>query len=347
VGATINYRNIELKNQYSASKLHEIKLLTLRVYKNGSYALICIKLNLLLMRNLIVLISIVVLVIGCAPEKQILKEIDWQGHRGARGNFPENTWPAFQYAMDQKMTTLEMDVVITADSQVVVSHEPFMNHLICLDPDGNDIVEEEEKQYNIFHMSYEELQGFDCGTRIHPSFLKQTHVSVSKPLLSMVLNKVKLYAKMQKISLPRLNVEVKYKAENEGEFHPDIATYSQLVFQVLEENYPMDKWNIQSFNFDVLKYWHEIYPEVKLAVLVENNTDWQAHIDYLGFTPEAYSPNHILLEGNTISDLQEAGMKVIPWTVNKPKVAERLIEQGVDGIITDYPIIASEIHNNQ
>jgi glycerophosphoryl diester phosphodiesterase len=80
-------------------------------------------------------------------------EIDWQGHRGARGNYPENTWPAFKFAMDNQMNTLEMDVVISKDSQVIISHEPFLNHLICKDTAGNAIAEEDEKKWNLYEMT--------------------------------------------------------------------------------------------------------------------------------------------------------------------------------------------------
>jgi glycerophosphoryl diester phosphodiesterase len=85
---------------------------------------------------------------------------------------------------------------------------------------------------------------------------------------------------------------------------------------------------------------------VPLAVLVVDNLNWEEQIEYLGFTPTIYSPNHIALDGHTIEKLQAAGMKVIPWTVNDAKVAGRLIGQGVDGIITDYPKIAAEFKDN-
>lgn len=299
------------------------------------------------MKNSIVILLITLMVISCKPQNNHMKEIDWQGHRGARGNFPENTWPAFQFAMDNEMNTLEMDVVITADSQVVISHEPFLNHKICLDSTGNSIEEDKEKEFNIYQMNYAELQKFDCGTKINSSFPNQSHMVVAKPLLMDILKEVKDYAKEKQLALPNLNVEIKYQAGNEGLYHPSIAVYSNLVYKVLSKNYPKEKWNIQSFDFDVLKYWHKTYPEVPLAALVEENTNWKKHIDYLGFTPAIYSPYHILLEGSTIEALQAAGMKVIPWTVNETKVAEHLLSQGVDGIITDYPEIASEFKDNQ
>ena len=275
------------------------------------------------------------------------KSFDWQGHRGARGNFPENTWPAFKFAMEQSVNTLEMDVVITKDNQVVISHEPFLSHIICLDSTGNPISEEEEKEFNIYQMTYEELKAFDCGTANHPRFLKQQHVSTSKPLLLEVINKVKDHARQNKLTLPYLNVEIKYLKENQGIFHPDIATYSKLVYSVLNDNYPNELWNIQSFDFDVLKYWHNQYPEVPLAALIEDSLNWKSHIAYLGFTPQIYSPYYILLNKKLVDEIHDANMKIIPWTVNDPKEAKKLIDLGVDGIITDYPEMAKEFKDIQ
>lgn len=300
------------------------------------------------MKNVLSIFVLALIFMSCnSNSEKSTKIIDWQGHRGARGVYPENTWPAFQYALDKAVQTLEMDVVISADSQVVVSHEPFMNHLICYDSTGEKIEEEREKQFNIYELTYDQIKEFDCGSSIHPGFLKQKHMQLHKPLLKEVLEKVKLYVETHQLELPKLNVEIKYVSENAGKYHPDIATYSELVYEVLKNNYPADLWNIQSFDFDVLKYWHKKYPKVKLAALVEDNADYPSQIEYLGFTPTIYSPYYILLDKSTVTGLHEAGMLVVPWTVNDEKEAKRLIEIGVDGIITDYPDLASNFKDIQ
>src|SRR3954464_10968 len=85
-------------------------------------------------------------------------KFDVQGHRGARGLMPENTIPAFLLALDSGVTTLEMDLVITKDKQVIVSHDPWMNAAFCLDPSGREIKEKDEKKYNIFQMEYEQVK---------------------------------------------------------------------------------------------------------------------------------------------------------------------------------------------
>jgi glycerophosphoryl diester phosphodiesterase len=284
--------------------------------------------------------------VSCNKAPQTYENIDWQGHRGARGEYPENTWAAFQYAIDQNMTTLEMDVVITKDEKVVLSHEPFLNHKICLDSTGNPIDEEQEKEWNIYKMTYEELQKCDCGSIRNPDFPHQKQVSSPKPLLYEITKKTKEYCKKEGKELPYINVEIKYEDGMQNVYHPTIKKFSQLVFNLLTTEYPKGKWNIQSFDFQVLKYFHKTYPQVPLAALVYESGAWEKQFEELGFTPEIYSPAFQLVNKNMVTALHEKNVKVIPWTVNQEKDAARLLKIGVDGIITDYPKLAEKFRNN-
>src|SRR5579885_3487844 len=87
-------------------------------------------------------------------------KFDVQGHRGARGLMPENTVPAFLAALDSGVTTLEMDLTITKDKQVVVSHDHWMNSDFCLDPNGKEIKGRDEKKFNIYKMTYAEVSAW-------------------------------------------------------------------------------------------------------------------------------------------------------------------------------------------
>ncbi|MDZ7755284.1 glycerophosphodiester phosphodiesterase family protein [Rhodohalobacter sp.] len=107
---------------------------------------------------------------------------DLQGHRGARGLMPENTIPAFLKAVELGVDTVEFDVVVTADGKILVSHEPWFNHLFSTKADGSPVTEEEERSFNIFEMTYEETQQFDVGKRGNPNFPNQEPMEVTKPL---------------------------------------------------------------------------------------------------------------------------------------------------------------------
>ena len=107
-------------------------------------------------------------------------KFDKQGHRGCRGLMPENTIPAFLKAIELGVTTLEMDTVITKDKKVLVSHEPFFNHEITTQPNGNYIHENEEKLFNIFKMNYADTLSFDVGLKAHPRFPEQKKIKATK-----------------------------------------------------------------------------------------------------------------------------------------------------------------------
>ncbi|HYO20902.1 MAG TPA: glycerophosphodiester phosphodiesterase family protein, partial [Flavisolibacter sp.] len=110
-----------------------------------------------------------------------ISTFDKQGHRGCRGLMPENTIAAMKKAIDLGVTTLEMDVVITADEKVVLSHEPFFNHEITTKPDGSYVKEAEEKTLNIYQMTYDRVKSFDIGLKPHPRFPQQQKLPAVKP----------------------------------------------------------------------------------------------------------------------------------------------------------------------
>jgi glycerophosphoryl diester phosphodiesterase len=269
--------------------------------------------------------------------------LDIQGHRGARGKMPENSIPAFIYALDQGVTTLELDVVITKDGQVVVSHEPFLSHEICFDSLNNKIPEAKEKEFNIYQMSYEEVSKCDCGSKGNPRFTEQTKIKTSKPLLSEVIREVEKHIKGTTHFEVQYNIEIKSDKSGDDIFHPSPEIFSEIVYAVIAEYLPWSRIVIQSFDFRTLKYWHQKYPDVKLAVLVENLKSIKSNLINLGFNPSIYSPDFKLLSKNKVGELHNLGIMVVPWTVNDKKDMKKLVSWKVDGIITDYPNRAVEV----
>jgi glycerophosphoryl diester phosphodiesterase len=227
---------------------------------------------------------------------------------------PENTLPAFMYAIDAGVTTLEMDLAITKDGQVVVSHEGWMSAAIALDTLGNPIKEKDEKK-----------------------------MKVSKPLLKDVIMAVEDYIKGHALYEVDYNIEIKSEPEGDNKYHPKPQEFSDLVFNLIDQYLSWDRVVIQSFDFRVLKYWHEKHPEVRLAVLVDNLNTIDENLKALGFTPSIYSPEYHLLSKDEIRTCHNKRMRVIPWTVNDTKEMEELKSWGVDGLITDYPDRAKQL----
>jgi glycerophosphoryl diester phosphodiesterase len=264
------------------------------------------------------------------------KDLDWQGHRGARGLAPENSIPAFLAALSYpSITTLELDVVISADGKVVVSHEPWLNADICLDAKGKEIPK--NTKMNLYKMDYSEIKKCDCGSKGNKAFLEQKAVFTYKPLLKEVVKAVDDYCKLSDRKFPRFNIEIKSKPEADALFTPEVSVFVEIVRKEIKKLKLADRSCIQSFDPRALRYLHEKEKNWTLAYLVEKIDDVNLQIKNLGFKPAIYSPHFEKLNQATVILCHEMGMKIIPWTVNDTLQMQKLVQLGVDGIITDYP----------
>lgn len=264
---------------------------------------------------------------------------DKQGHRGCRGLYPENTVAAMLQALALGVTTLEMDVCVTADNQVVLSHEPFFNHEISRHPDGRPVSEAEEKSLNIFRMTYAEVSRYDVGLAPHPRFPRQVKMAAVKPRLADLLDSVKQYMMMARRPFPYFNIETKSLPEGDDIYHPKPDKFVELLMQVIRDKQLEDFVIIQSFDPRTLQYIHQKYPAIRTALLMEadDKRSLKAQLRDLGFTPTVYSPAWQRVNATLVADCHQRGMKIIPWTVNEAEKIRELKSMGVDGIITDYP----------
>lgn len=275
---------------------------------------------------------------GRGPETSgVPAGLDIQGHRGARGLLPENTVPAFLKAVDLGVTTLELDVVITQDRQVLVSHEPYLSAEICLLPDGSEMPEGTGKLHNIFTLPYEQIRQYDCGSKKHPRFPEQQNQPAPKPLLTNVIEAVEAHLRQHNLPPVHYNVEIKSTPEGDGVFHPEPEDFVRLVVGVLQEKGIQNRSNIQSFDVRPLQVSRRLYPNLKLALLVENEDGPEENLRRLGFTPAIYSPYYKLVDEQLLALTRQRQMQLIPWTVNEPADIRRMLSLGVDGIISDYP----------
>lgn len=269
----------------------------------------------------------------------IKERFDTQAHRGGRGLMPENTVDAMMHGLAFGVQTLELDVVITKDKKVILSHEPFFNTEITTKPDGSLVKPEEEKDLNIYKMDYADVVKYDVGLKPHPRFPKQEKKAEVKPLLSEVFDAVKNYMKEAKRPYPFFNIETKSQPASDNIYHPAPAEFVDLLMEVIK-TYNLEKQVIiQSFDFRTLQYLHKKHPHIKTAMLVEadDNRSFRKQLDDLGFTPTIHSPAYELVTDNLITECHAQNIKIIPWTVNDKATFDKLKNMGVDGIITDYP----------
>ncbi len=272
-----------------------------------------------------------------------------QGHRGCRGLMPENTIPAFLKALELGVNTLEMDVVISQDGQVVVSHEPYFNAEFSSKPDGTPVTKAEQKSLVLYKMPYAEIKRYDVGSNGNPRFPEQQKLKVYKPLLSDVIAAAEAYRQEKNLPDFAYNIELKSEESEYEQSQPRPAAFCELVNAVLmQAKLSANRITIQSFDFAMLQEWNRQMQAkkalpVQLSALVENIRGVDHNLKILGFKPAIYSPSFTLLGRDSVDKLHQLGIRVVPWTVNNVVDMRRMLDLGVDGLITDYPNRAKEL----
>ena len=284
---------------------------------------------------------------------------DLQGHRGARGLAPENTIPAFERALQIGVSTLELDLAVTKDNVLVVSHDPALNPDITRGPDGKFL---EGPGPAIRSLTFAELQRYDVG-RIRPDsayaarFRDQRGAdNVRIPALTEVFDLVKRSG----ADHIRFNIETKIKPES-GSTVPDPESFATMLAKAVRDAGLTSRVTVQSFDWRTLAAMKRIAPEIERACLtiegsMEDNiqrgkpgpSPWTAGFDIDdvgGSVPglvkaagcAVWSPYFHNITAALVKEAQALGLKVIPWTVNQMDDLTLVIEAGVDGLITDYP----------
>jgi len=269
---------------------------------------------------------------------------DLQGHRGARGDYPENSIAGFIHAIHCGVQTLELDVVFTKDGQVVVSHEPWISGEICFDSLGKEIHSSQEKSFNIYEMSYEQVVKFDCGLKFHPRFPSQNKLPTAKPLLSDLIDTVESYIQKQNLNLVNYNIEIKSSSGWDYIFNPGVKKMCDIIWSLVKEKQLQNRVIIQSFDFRVLQYFKsELNHPVQLSFLWEKPMRIKNIDKKLQFTPDIYSPNFNFVSKQMIKKIKARNAKIIPWTINNKMIMHKYYQLGCDGLITDFPCLFNNI----
>lgn len=253
------------------------------------------------------------------------------GHRGTRGTRAENTLPAFNEALCAGVDALELDLGVSKDGVVVVSHEPGVNPAICLAPDGKKM----EKPALFRDLTLEEIKKYDCGARADPGFSRQVPVPGARiPTLAEV------YFLVETSTCPaaarvEFNIETKIFAAKPA-LTPPPAEFAALVAAVVKRHAMEKRTIVQSFDVRTLREIKKLAPALRTSRLTDKELAdivpalKRAKIDI-------WSPNYLRISEEAVREAHAAGIQVVPWTINSAKGWEAAIAAGVDAIITDYP----------
>jgi glycerophosphoryl diester phosphodiesterase len=253
------------------------------------------------------------------------------GHRGSRGTVPENTIAAFEAGLMAEADVLEMDMGVTKDNVVVISHEPNVVPERCLGPEGAKL----QKPVPIRSLTLAELKKYDCGTLLNPKFPQQIPVPGERiPTLNEVFAMVKAsgYPAAAKVEF---NIETKiFPAE--PELTPSATEFARLVADTVIKNGMEKRTMVQSFDVRTLKEIKRIAPAIRTSQLTS-----EALVDIVPALKSAkadiWSPNSKWITAEAVKEAHAAGIQVAPWTINTKKEWNIAIDAGVDAIITDYP----------
>lgn len=283
------------------------------------------------------------------------KLFDAQGHRGARGLLPENTVPAFERALKLGVSTLELDLGVTRDRQVVVSHDRRIHPEVCRHADGTPI----QDPPLLRDLDLAEVQALDCGSlnpdsKRFPEPPRQNLPGARIPTLGEVFQLAADFGDEE----VRFNVEIKIDPTVDDTV--PIEDFVTLVVGVVQEHGMEPRVTIQSFAWRALELVKRQAPELETAALLATDTrtpEWLGGIDpataggtslallrAAGDYVDVYSPYWRLIApgspvyfGSRVEEIQAAGFPVVPWTVNSKRRMAKMIDLGVDGLITDYP----------
>jgi len=290
--------------------------------------------------------------------------LDIQGHRGARGLAPENTLPAFAKALALGVSTLELDCAITRDGVVVVSHDPALNPDIIRGPDGKWL---QQTGPAIHSLTYQELQRYDAG-RLNPSSAYAKRWPEQKPVDGTRIPQLAdVFALVKKSGneTVRFNIETKTSplAPNETAAPEDFA---RKLLSAVRTAGMAGRTAIQSFDWRTLQVVQKEAPEIPTVYLTvekgfmdsiqadKASSPWTAgfHVSrYGGSIPRmvkaaggaVWSPYRAETTREQVKEAQALGLKVVVWTVNEPADMRRMIEWGVDGVISDRPDLLRQV----
>ena len=286
------------------------------------------------------------------------------GHRGARGDLPENTLESFKYLFKNNINAYETDILISKDLIPVITHDFRLDPSFTKDNEGNWITDE---NIIIFDLSYDELLKFDVGSlnklsRYGRRFVNQKTLENQKiPKLSELLE---LSSKNKSENL-LINLEIKSTPDEEN-LTPTPEEMVKLVMKEVNKSNLQNKIIISSFDWRTLTEIKNLYPEISRAYLsflqqagikikntIYNRSPWMSYLPFFekyelpkiikSQGGKAWHPYHKDITKKLVDISHQEDLPVNVWTVNEEYDMLKMIEYGVDGIMTDYPLRLKEL----
>ncbi len=282
------------------------------------------------------ILMLLLALVACQPKESY--RVDVQAHRGGMGLYPEESLAAMKNAVDLGVNTLEMDLCITQDRKVILSHDKYFHPRYSTRPDGTPVVEGDPEVY-LFQLPYSEIVKWDVGMKPNPGWPEKHCMPTVKPVASEVIREVEAYVKEKGLPPMHYNIEIKSDpGEQEGICWPEYHEFADLCMHMLDSLGLGDRLIIQCFDERVLNYVHEAYPGHILSYLLEGwETDYDVEMAKLSFVPEWLSPEHDNVDAALMEKAHADGMKVVTWTVDDPDEMRRLMDLRVEAIISNYP----------
>lgn len=268
--------------------------------------------------------EMILLVVGLLPVLLQAAEqprILVHGHRGARARLPENTLPSFDYAIRQGVDALEMDMAVTRDNVIVISHDPILETPICSGP-RNGVA--------IHSLTLDEVGQWDCGAVQNPKFPAQNTIPGTRmPTLDDVF---------QIASRGTFNYNIEAKSFPERpEYTPPPEEFSRLVLEKIRQYKLENRVALLSFDFRILVAMRKLAPEIRLSALTDSDPRAFTTIAKEAANAEIVSPHYQLVTPEKVATAHASGIQVVAWTVNEAADWDRMIEAKVDAIVSDDP----------
>lgn len=288
---------------------------------------------------------------------------DLQAHRGGRALWPENTLPAFAHSLAMGVDTLELDVGVTADGEVIISHDRRLNPDLARRPDDAYIA---PPGTPLVKLRLDEVKTYDVGL-IRPDSAYSRQFPDQQALPGARIPTLReLFALVRKSgnTQVRLNIETKINPDHPDETLDPQAFVARLLGLIQSEGFS-DRVMIQSFDWRTLLLVQQQAPKIPTVYLtiqrgsaptvaLDRATNWTAGFspaDHAGSLPRTikaaggaiWSPHFGDVTAALVTEAHALGLRVVVWTVNKREDMARMIEIGVDGIISDRPDLLRQV----